>query len=428
MSKSTKLVTATYIMSYVAAASPEVVTTDRIAEKVDEHPARVRQLVAALARRGLLTATRGAAGGVTLARPAAEITLRDILEAMHDASLLAFHTREPNSEWAGKSKVHPLFENLRAELDAYIHKYLAQHTLDQTYTPIIVPFAPGGPVDLLAHTLSEHLGPARGEPILVEHQPRRRGPVGAQHYSRATVGDRTLFVMTNSGVVSAALADPRADPMAHFLPVTLLAESEMILAVRSGSRIKNVADLVRSARAKRGALKFASVGHGSVSHLAGELFKRAAGIEIVHEPYDGAAPAVAALIAGKVALYFGTPPTFLPHLRAGRVRALATTALDKRGTLLNLPRMADNYPGFEIIGWHGLFAPPGTSRAEIGRLNQQVVAIFSRRAVKTKLHKLGFRIVTSTPEALAQRIVAEVAKWRMLISAANIDVEPNPAT
>ena len=420
MSRSTKLVSATYIMSLVAASGPGAITTDRIAEKLDEHPTRVRQIVTALVKRGLLKATRGASGGVSLARPATQITLRDIMEAVHDSSLLAFHVRDPHSEWAGTSGVHPLFENLRAELDATIQAYLARHRLDTTYTPIIVPFAPGGTTDELARTLSEHLGGSLGEPALVEHKPGRFGP---QHFTRATLGGTTLMVMTNSGVLSAALADPKADPTAEYVPLTLLAESEMILAVRSASRVKSVADLVAAAKAKPGVVKFASVGYGSVSHLAMELFKRAAGIEIAHEAHEGAAPAVAALLAGKVTAYFGTPPTFLPHIRAGRLRALATTALERADVLPHLPRVADTYPGFDITGWQGVFAPPGTSRAEAARLNARIVRVFSQRSVRSKLRKKGFRVVTSTPEALAARITTEVAKWRMLISAAAIAVD-----
>ncbi len=425
MSRSTKLVTATYIMSYVAAAAPETVTTDRIAEKVDEHPTRVRQIVAALVKQGLLVATRGAAGGVALARPAGEISLRDILEAVHDSSLLAFHVRDPRSEWAGKSMVHPLFETLRAELDSHIHGYLARHTLDQTYTPIIVPFAPGGTTDLLARTLSEHLGPSLGEPVLVEHRPALKGAAASPHATGATVSGRRLMVMTNSGVLAGALVDPRVDPLENLAPVTLLAESEMILAVRGRSGIHSVADLVRAAKGNR-KLKFASVGAGSVSHLAAELFKRAAGIELAHVPFQGAAPAVAALIGGKVSLYFGTPPTFLPHLKAGRVRALATTALEKADVLPDLPRIADTYPGFEITGWQGMFAPRGTSRAEIGRLHERIVGVFGQPAVKGKLRKMGFRVALSTPEALQERVTAEVAKWRLLIAAAGIDMGQRP--
>src|SRR5512134_2828908 len=220
MSKSTRLLTATYILSYVAANAPEVVTTERIAEQVDEHPTRVRQIVAALVKRGLLAASRGAAGGVSLMKPATEISLRDVQEAVQDSSLLAFALFEPKSEWAGKSRVHLVFENLRAELESRIQGYLAEHTLDQTYTPIIVPFSPGGTTDILARTLSEHLGAGLGAPVLVEHRPQRRtraAPTLRPHVTQAMVGGRTLSIMTNSGVLAATLADATMDPGKAFV-------------------------------------------------------------------------------------------------------------------------------------------------------------------------------------------------------------------
>lgn len=426
MSKSTRLLTATYILSYVAANAPEVVTTERIAAEVDEHPTRVRQIVADLVKHGLLAASRGAAGGVSLKRPAAEISLRDVQEAVHDSSLLSFHLFEPKSEWAGKSRVHLVFENLRAELENRIHSYLAEHTLDQTYAPIIVPFSPGGTTDILARTLGEHLGSGLGAPVLIEHLPqvrRNRGQFGLRaHVTQATVGGTTLSIMTNSGVLTAALADPGIDLAKNFVPVTLLAESEMILAVNARSRWHDVQALARSAKARPDSLRFASVGRGSVSHLAGELFQRVAGIRLVHEAFDGAKPAVQALIAGDVDLYFGTPPTFLPHIRAGTLRALATTALHKAEVLPDLPRMADAYPGFEVVGWQGVFAPAGTSSAEVKKLYRRVVEVMALPEVRKRLARQGFRLATSTPEQLSRRMAAEVAQWRDLLAKSGIEV------
>lgn len=419
MSKSTRLLTATYILSYVAANAPEVVTTERIAEQVDEHPTRVRQIVAALVKAGLLSASRGAAGGVSLKRPAAEISLRDVQEAVQDSSLLAFHLFEPRSEWAGKSRVHLVFENLRAELETRIQAYLAEHTLDQTYAPILVPFSPGGTTDMLARALGEHLGSGLGAPVLVEHLPRRRrspATILRPHMTQAQVGDRTLSIMTNSGVLSATLADPSIDPAKAFVPVALLAESEMILAVNAKSRWQTVKALAKAARSRPGRLKVASVGRGSVSHLAGALFERAAGIELVHVAFEGAQPAVQALIRGDVDLYFGTPPTFLPHVRSGAVRALATTALHKAEVFPALPTMAEDYPGFEVEGWQAIFAPPGTPAAEVARLHERVAGVMALPDVRRRLTRQGFRLATSTPAQLAGRIATEVARWREMVA------------
>ncbi len=417
MSKSTRLLTATYILSYVAANAPEVVTTERIAEQVDEHPTRVRQIVAALVKASLLSASRGAAGGVSLRRPASEISLRDVQEAVQDSSLLAFHLFEPCSEWAGKSRVHLVFENLRAELESRIQAYLAEHTLDQTYAPIIVPFSPGGTTDILARALGEHLGTELGAPVLVEHRPKgRRASALRPHMTQTQVGSRTLSIMTNSGVLSAALADPTIDPVKAFVPVALLAESEMILAVNARSRWKSVKDLANWARTRPGKLRYASVGRGSVSHLAGTLFERAAGITLEHVAFDGAQPAAQALMAGDVDLYFGTPPTFLPHVRSGALRALVTTAAHRAEVFPDLPRMADTYPGFDVEGWQGVFAPTGTAAAEVTRLHERVMNVMALPEVRRRLTRQGFRLAASTPEALVARINAEVTRWRDLVA------------
>jgi len=432
MSKSTRLLTATYILSYVAASAPEVVTTDRIAAQVDEHPTRVRQIVAGLVKAGLLVASRGAAGGVSLKKAASEITLFDIQRAVQDGSLLALHLVEPKSEWAGKSQVHLVFENLRDELESRIQSYLEEHTLDQTYAPIIVPFSPGGTSDILARALGEHLGSGLGAPALVEHVPDRAKRRSAGHPAAAAHGP-SLSIMTNSGVLSAALSQPDRDPAEIFVPVTLLAESEMILAVSASSRWTSVSALTTAAKAAtlldKPPLRFASVGDGSVSHLCGELFQRAAGLVLQHRPYEGAQPAVQALIAGEVDLYFGTPPTFLPHLRAGTVRALATTAPSltshKSEAILELPCMADSHPGFEVVGWQGVFAPAGTGAKALARLHDRVVEVMARPEVKRRLARQGFQLVTCSPQELADRIRTEVALWRDRLQSAGI--EPHAA-
>lgn len=435
MSKSTRLLTATYILSYVAASAPEVVTTERIAEQVDEHPTRVRQIVADLVKAGLLAASRGAAGGVSLKKPAAEITLHDIQQAVQDTTLLNLNLFEPSSEWAGKSRVHLVFENLRDELEKRIRDYLDEHTLDQTYAPIIVPFSPGGTTDMLARTLGEHLGGGLGAPVLVEHQPARgraraaAAPLLQAHSTRAQLGGRTLTIMTNSGVLSAALAKGGNGVDEALVPVTLLAESEMILAVNATSQWTTVQELARTAKSKRSRhLRYASVGRGSVSHLCGALFERATGAILEHHAYEGAQPAVQALINGEVDLYFGTPPTFLPHVRAGAVRALATTALHRAEAFPDLPRMADTYPGFEVVGWHAVFAPAGTSTTEVQRLSQKVGEVMALQDVKRRLARQGFRVTTSTPQELASRIEGEVALWRERLAESGVDLDGGSAS
>jgi tripartite-type tricarboxylate transporter receptor subunit TctC len=150
--------------------------------------------------------------------------------------------------------------------------------------------------------------------------------------------------------------------------------------------------------------------------LSGALFERAAGIELTHVAFEGAQPAVRALMAGEVDLYFGTPPTFLPHVRSGALRALATTSAHRADVFPELPRMADLYPGFVVEGWHGVFAPAGTGAGEVQRLHDRVVEVMALPEVRRRLTRQGFRIATSTPEQLHARISAEVARWRELIT------------
>ena len=424
MSKSTRLLTATYILSYVAANAPEVLTTEQIAAQVDEHPTRVRQIVAALVKAGILAASRGAAGGVSLKKPAPEITLYDIQRAVQDGSLLALNLFTPKSEWAGKSRVNLVFENLRDELESRIQNYLEEHTLDQTYVPIVVPFSPGGATDVLARTLGEHLGTDLGSPVLLEHAERqpaaRTRKVMA---SNSNDSSNTLTIMTNSRVLANALAEPRRDKERGLTPITLLTESEMILAVNAKSPWHSVPALAKAAKAARKhPLRYASVGHGSVSHLSGALFERVARLRLKHHPYGGARPAVQALIDGEVDLYFGTPPTFLPFARAGDVRLLATTALKKADAFPDLPRMADIYPGFEVSGWQGVFGPPGLAPSKTAMLHDRIVEVMSLPEVRKRLGRQGFRVATSTPEELAERIEREVSRWRDKLAESGIDL------
>jgi Rrf2 family protein len=421
MSRSTRLLTATYILSYVAANAPEVLTTERIAAEVDEHPTRVRQIVAALVKAGLLAASRGAAGGVSLKKPANAITLFDIQRAVQDSSLLALNLFKPKSEWAGKSQVHLVFENLRDELESRIQHYLEGHTLDETYTPIIVPFSPGGATDILARTLGEYLGSTLGGPVLLEH-----GESAAPPAPDGATSDNTLTILTSSRVLAAALAEPHDGAHPGPTPVTLLTESEMILAVNARSRWMSVAALAKVGRKRT--LRYASVGYGSVSHLCGALFEKCAGVRLAHRPYGGARPAVEALINGDVDLYFGTPPTFLPFARAGHVRPLATTAMRKADAFPDLPRMADIYPGFEVGGWQGVFTPPGTPPERVAALQQRIAAVMAQPDVRKRLARQGFRVVTTTPEQFARRIEQEIAYWRDRLTKDGIDLSRPPAS
>jgi len=415
MSKSTKLVTATYILSYIAACGPEVVTTDRIAEEIDDHPTRVRQLVSSLVKQGLLVAHRGGRGGVQLAKAADQITLRDVQEAVQDQSLLSFYVPDPVSKWAGKCNVHTLFEDLHSELNAHIRRYLEHHRLDQTYTPLIVPFAPGGTSDVLARMLSDALNPGRKKPILIEYRPA--GPVNplSEIGTHAQLSGHALMIATNSGIVSAALAPGGAERLAGFVPVAQLTTTEMILAVHVDSPTDSLESLLDAARKKPGSIQFASVGPGSLSHLGAEWMQRAASVKFKHHPFAGAAPAVSALLAGKVAFYFGTPPTILPYLHSGRLSALATTGRRRSTLLTNTPTLAETFEGVEFSGWQGVFAPAATPKTEIKRMREQIAKALQQPQTRAQLRRQGFTVSDATPEQFEETVAAEIATWRSRI-------------
>lgn len=416
MSKSTKLVTATYILSYIAACGPQVVTTDKIAEEIDDHPTRVRQLVSALVKHGLLTATRGGRGGVQLARPADQITLRDVQEAVQDQSLLSFYVPDPVSKWAGKCKVHTLFEDLNSELNAHIRRYLEHHRLDQTYTPLIVPFAPGGTSDVLARLLSEALNPGRKRPILIEYRPAAPvNPLG-EIGTNAQLDGQALVIATNSGVVAAALAPGGDERVAAFVPVAQLTTTEMILAVRSESPYASLSELLDAARKKPGSLKYASVGPGSLSHLGSEWLQHASKTRFKQQSFSGAQPAVTGLLAGKVAFYLGTPPTILPYLHSGRLQALATTGRKRSTLLTNTPTLAETFDGLSFTGWQGVFAPKTTPARDIKKLREQIDAAFKKPEVRSQLRRQGFTVSESDADQFAAIVANEIASWRNRIT------------
>ena len=412
MSKSTKLVTATYILSYVAACGPEVVTTDRIADEINDHPTRVRQLVSALVKHGLLAAQRGGRGGVQLAKPAEKITLRDVQEAVQDQSLLSFYVPEPVSKWAGKCNVHTLFEDLHSELNAHIRRYLEHHRLDQTYTPLIVPFAPGGTSDVLARMLSDALNPGRKRPILIEYRPA--GPVNplGEIGTAAQLNGQALVIATNSGIVSAALAPGGAQRLSEFVPVAQLTSTEMILAVQSEAKFHTLDGLLAAAKKKPGGIKFASVGPGSLSHLGAEWLQRAAGVRFKHQPFAGALPAVSALLGGKVSFYFGTPPTILPYLHSGRLAALATTGRRRSTLLTNTPTLAERFDGLVFTGWQGVFAPSTIPSSELKRMREQIGKALKQPPVRAQLRRQGFTVSDATAEEFVATVAAEITVWR----------------
>jgi tripartite-type tricarboxylate transporter receptor subunit TctC len=288
---------------------------------------------------------------------------------------------------------------------------------------LVAPFPAGGSTDILARGLGERLGAMRSQTAVVENQPGANGALGTQAVARAAPDGQTLLVHTNAGIViNPLLYKTLANPMEALAPVAQLVELELVLAVRADTPVRSLAEFVEQARARPGGMTYASVGAGSLSHLAGEAFRLASGVPMLHVPYKGAAPALNDLLGGQVDCYFGTPPTFLAHVRAGKLRVLANTAADPSPWFAGVPRVADLYAGFEAVGWQGVFAPVTTPAAALETLERQVLAALTDEGWRRQLADQGMRVTGRPGRELSALMRREQSVWARLIERAKITV------
>jgi tripartite-type tricarboxylate transporter receptor subunit TctC len=289
---------------------------------------------------------------------------------------------------------------------------------------IVAPFPPGGSTDILARTLADKLAPALGQTVAVENKVGANGAIGTESVVKAVPDGQTLLVTTNAGItINPLLYKKMVNPMEGLAPLVQLVELELVLAVRADSPVRSIKDFVEQAKRQPGGLTFASVGPGSLSHLAGESFAIASGAPLVHVPYKGAAPALTDLLSGQVDAYFGTPPTFVQHVKTGKLRVLATTAALASDAFPGLPRVADTYKGFEVVGWQGLFAPIGTPQSVRDRLAKESIAALADEAVRGKLEDQGMRVTARPAAELADIIRRERDVWARIVERAKISLD-----
>jgi tripartite-type tricarboxylate transporter receptor subunit TctC len=292
---------------------------------------------------------------------------------------------------------------------------------------LVVPFAPGGQPDLVARALAEPLSKALGQAVVVENRPGAGGNIAAEAVARAQPDGHTLLVGTNGPLAVSATLDPKLpyDPQRDFAPVTLVGTSPNLIAVHPSLGAATLAELVAKARAEPGKLNFASVGKGSISQLSMELFNHAAGIRSVHIPYNGGAPAVAALVAGDVQLLSLNPTALIPQVAAGKARVLAQTGARRSPLIADVPTVAESgYPGFEADVWIVLVAPAKTPPEAIARLNAELVKIVRSPALKQSLwDRQWIDPVGSSPEEAAAVMRREREKWARIVRAAGLAVE-----
>jgi len=291
---------------------------------------------------------------------------------------------------------------------------------------IIVPFPPGGPADALARTVGDKLAASLGQPVVVDNRPGAGGNIGMELAAKAPPDGHTL-VLAPAGNLTVNPSLYRSVPYdvgRDFAPVTVIAAVPNVLVVNPQVPAKDVAELIAYAKGNPGRLNYASPGAGSGAHLAGELLKSSAGIDIVHVPYNGIAPAVAAVISGDVQMMFAAAPTALPQIAGGKLRPLAVASPKRIAAAPALPTMdASGLPGFDVTSWYSIVAPAGTPPAVIDRLQREIARTLEMPDVKARLAGLGAEPIANTPAEFAAMIGSETAKWGKIVKDAGIKVE-----
>ncbi|HTO49689.1 MAG TPA: tripartite tricarboxylate transporter substrate binding protein [Burkholderiales bacterium] len=284
---------------------------------------------------------------------------------------------------------------------------------------IVVPFPAGGISDVYSRLVGSNLSEAWGQPVVVENRTGAGGNIGTDLVAKAPPDGYTL-VMGSVGThaVNVTLFSKLPyDPVRDFAPVALVLEADGLLVVHPSVPALSVPELIALARAKPNGLTFASAGMGTASHLAGELFKTMAKVEIVHVPYKGNVPAITDLLAGQTSMLFATMPTVLPHAKAGKLRALATIGRSRAAATPEIPTVAETLPGFEVGNWVALFAPAGTPPEIVQRWNAEVVRIMQGQEIQARLANEGASFRPMTPDEFGAFVRAEIAKWAPVVKA-----------
>ncbi|MBI3068482.1 MAG: tripartite tricarboxylate transporter substrate binding protein [Betaproteobacteria bacterium] len=291
---------------------------------------------------------------------------------------------------------------------------------------VVLPFPTGGGADAMARIWQPKLSEALGQPLVMDYRPGAAGNIAAEIVAASAPDGYTLFlgfstVMTTNKILYSKLA---FDPVKDFAPITQLATGQYILIVHPSVPAKSVAQLVALAKAKPGSLNYASAGIATPTHLAGELFKSRAGIDMVHIPYKGGGAAAIAVLSGEAQVIFGVIVSSMQYMKTGRLRALAVSGL-KRSTLV--PELAtmdeSGFPGFSVTSWYGLLAPVATPREIIMRLHDEMIKVMRMPDVVKLLNNIGYEPTATTPEQLAKIIRTESATWAKVIKDANITSE-----
>jgi tripartite-type tricarboxylate transporter receptor subunit TctC len=281
----------------------------------------------------------------------------------------------------------------------------------------VVGFTPGGPSDILARALGERVAAGLGQQVVVENRPGAGGNLAAELVAKSAPDGHTWLLGNNSILATNQSLYARLpyDPVKDFAPVALVAVQPNILVVHPSMPARNVAELISFLKQNPGKANYASSGAGAAAHLAGELFKAMAHVDMVHVPYKGAQPALTDVIAGNVQLMFATSASVIPYVKAGRLRALAVTTMQRSASVPELPTVAESIPGFEATTWHGVVVPSSTPSPIIETLNLNIVAALNDKELKGRLASLGAEVAPGSPRDFADYIAREIPKWSKVV-------------
>jgi tripartite-type tricarboxylate transporter receptor subunit TctC len=288
----------------------------------------------------------------------------------------------------------------------------------------IVPFAPGGGNDLIARLIGGKLADSWGQQVVVDNRPGAGGNIAAEIAARSAADGYTIFLFNSTNAIAPSLfKSVPFDPIKDFEPVILIATSPFALVVHPSTAVKSVKDLIALAKTKPGVLTYASGGNGSSTHLAAEEFKQLAGIQMIHVPYKGGGPALIDVIGGRVTMYFSSLPPSLPHIKAGRLRALGITSKERSPLLPDVPTISEAaLPGFESGSSYGIVVPAHTPKSIVLKMNAEIARLVATPEVSARLKEQGLHNGAGAPQDFGRFMKAEIAQWARVIKASGANV------
>jgi tripartite-type tricarboxylate transporter receptor subunit TctC len=297
---------------------------------------------------------------------------------------------------------------------------LAQQRYPTKPIRVLTPFAPGGGTDILARLMSPPLMEAFGQPIVVDNRPGGGGSVGATIAARSEPDGYTFIIVSGSYGANAALHDLPFDPVDGIQPVILIGTTCLLVTMYPAIPIKTIPELISAARASPGKYNFGSAGTGGLGHLAQELFRLETNVNITHVPYKGTGPVMNALLAGEIQSSFSSLVPSIPHVKAGRLRAVAVTTPKRSRALPDVPTIGESVPGYEVTHWYGMWAPRGVPADIVLRWNREMAKLLQSEGMQKWLTAEGLEAAGGAPAEFQSRIRTDVEKWRKVVKEANI--------